>query len=412
MAINIIPILSPITPEETKSQLVKDITVPGADVLTPEEFLRNAKQKPDIRDRHTYLFVGTGGTEKAVSDFMAQAGLADPIILLSHPGNNSLPAAMETRAYLQQQGMNSRIIHSPLNLLSDMIQEWSRFSEVEDKIRNSRLGIVGNPSFWLVASQVDVESVKQRWGLLIESFSIDVVETSLKEDLEGFQSRATEGFVRDARSNMTSDEELGKAALAAKVLDEFVASAGIDAVSVECFTLLEHTDISGCHALSLLNDKEGLVAGCEGDIPATFTMLVAKALTSKPSFMANVAHVNPDSNKAVFAHCTIATSLADEYDIMSHYESGKSVAIRGIISPQRVTALKVFGRGLSEYWVSGGTITKNLDSDTACRTQIEVQMDEPVDYFLEEPLGNHHIIVLGDNAESFRNFFSFVSSRW
>ncbi|MFW9800351.1 MAG: hypothetical protein ACFFD9_07940, partial [Candidatus Thorarchaeota archaeon] len=233
-----------------------------------------------------------------------------------------------------------------------------------------------------------------------------------KQELGRFQGKPNEGFVQRARSNMIGDQELGKAALAAKLLDEFVTSNGLDAVSVECFTLLEHTDISGCHALSLLNDKDGLVAGCEGDIPATFTMLVAKALTSKPSFMANVAHVDPESNKAVFAHCTIATSLAEEYDIMTHYESGKSAAIRGVISPQRVTALKVFGRGLSEYWVSGGTLTRNLDSDTACRTQIEVQMDEPVDYFLKESLGNHHIIVLGDHAESFRNFFSFVSSRW
>ncbi len=412
MAINIVSILSPITPQETQLQLVNDITVPAADILTPDEFLRKVKQKPHILDRHTYLFVGTGGTEKAVSDFIAQAGLTDPVILLSHPGNNSLPAAMEIRAYLQQQGMTSRIIHSPFNMLSGIIQEWSRFSEVEDTIKNSRFGIVGKPSFWLVASQVDAESVKQHWGLSIESFPIDAVETSLKEELEGSRGRATGGFVGGARSNVTSDQELEKAAAAARVLDEFVVSAGLDAVSVECFTLLEHTDISGCHALSLLNDKEGIVAGCEGDIPATFTMLVAKALTSKPSFMANVAHVDPDSNKAVFAHCTIATSLADEYDIMSHYESGKSVAIRGISSPQRVTAVKVFGTGLSEYWVSGGTITKNLDSDTACRTQIEVQMDEPVEYFLEESLGNHHIIVLGDHAETFRNFFSFVSSRW
>jgi len=170
------------------------------------------------------------------------------------------------------------------------------------------------------------------------------------------------------------------------------------------------TSISGCYSLSYLNNKEDFVAGCEGDIPATFTMLLSKLLTGTPAFMANVASIDQELNTAVFAHCTIPTSITEKYEITNHYETGMSVGVRGKLPLTEVTVVKVFGENLGIYWVSGGTIIDNLVNDKGCRTQIRVAMDEPVDYFLEESLANHHIIVLGDLQHDFVSFFEFVNN--
>jgi len=409
MAIRIVTVISPITPEKTTLQLIRDVSVPGVKALSREDFLMEAKESPDILDDRIYLFVGTGGTESLISELVDQSGLKSPIVLLSHPGNNSLPAAMETRAYFQQRGMGSRIVHTPLDSLRDMIHAREEFLQAEEKIANSRLGVIGNPSFWLIASQVDEEAVKKRWRTSIEHFSIDTIKQDL--NLEALQESRPSELIKGAKSNSTSDEELAKAGAVAKSLNEVMEKNGLDAVTVECFKLLEDTGISGCHALSQLNDKEGLVAGCEGDIPAAFTMMVAKVLTKQPSFMANVAHVDPATNSAVFAHCTIATSLTEEYDIMTHFETQKSVAIRGKVAPQRVTVFKIFGRDLSQYWISGGTMMENLENENACRTQIRVKMDRSVDYFLESSLANHHIVVPGNHAKTLHDFLAFASTR-
>ncbi|MFX1602167.1 MAG: hypothetical protein ACFFCK_01695, partial [Promethearchaeota archaeon] len=377
------------TPEDTTLKLIREVSTVGALIQSRDDFLREAKESPDILDDRIYLFVGTGGTESLISELVSQSGLKPPIILLSHPGNNSLPAAMETRACFEQRGIKSRIIHTPLEHLQDMIGDSKGFFEVEQEIANSHLGVIGKSSFWLIASQVDEEAVKKRWGTSIEYFSIDTLEKSLKP--EALQENRPSEFVDAAKSNMISDDELIRAGAVAQSLNEIVSKNGLNAVTVECFRLLEDTGVSGCHALSQLNDKEGVVAGCEGDIPTTFTMMVAKILTKQASFMANVAHVDPKTNSAVFAHCTIATSLTNEYDIMTHFETQRSVAIRGKVSPQRITVLKIFGSDLSEYWASGGTIIENLENENACRTQIKVKMDKPVDYFLESSLANHHV---------------------
>ncbi|MHA1290271.1 MAG: fucose isomerase, partial [Candidatus Thorarchaeota archaeon] len=142
----------------------------------------------------------------------------------------------------------------------------------------------------------------------------------------------------------------------------------------------------------------------------TFTMMLSKLLTETPSFMANVASIDQELNSAVFAHCTIPTSITEKYEITNHFETGMSIGVRGKLPLTEVTVVKVFGEDLSDYWVSGGTIIENLVNDTGCRTQIRVAMEEPVDYFLEESLANHHIIVLGDLQHEFEGFFEYVKA--
>jgi L-fucose isomerase-like protein len=34
-----------------------------------------------------------------------------------------------------------------------------------------------------------------------------------------------------------------------------------------------------------------------------------------------------------------------------------------------------------------------------CRTQLRLRLDEPLDYFLERSIGNHHVIVRGDHVD-------------
>jgi L-fucose isomerase-like protein len=42
-----------------------------------------------------------------------------------------------------------------------------------------------------------------------------------------------------------------------------------------------------------------------------------------------------------------------------------------------------------------------------CRTQLEIKLDTDVDDFLENALGNHHVIVFDDVSEELRDFCKF-----
>jgi L-fucose isomerase-like protein len=411
MAIKVIPFFSPLTPENLRDSVLDMIRIDDVEVLMPEDYTTMMQIEPERVRGQVYLLVGSGGSENLINDFANKTSLSS-IFLLSHNLNNSLPAAMETRASLEQQGFPSRIIHTSLVKLAEQLKIRAGYVAIIEKLEGSKLGIIGNPSHWLIASGVDDALVKERWGLDIEHIPIETLLDNVAQDLDEESECQLNDFLSNATCSDISEEEVKKAARVAQRVSQIVESERLNAVTIECFDLLMQTKISGCYALSTLNERDLFVAGCEGDIPATFTMLVAKHLTGKPVFMANVTEVDMEANTATFSHCTLPTSLASDYRIMTHYETGMSLGVRGTISPQKLTVLKISGEDLTNYWVSSGEIVENLENETGCRTQICVKLQEPVSYFLEESLANHHIIVLGDYSEKIKGFFSFTVDGW
>ena len=401
MTINIIPFFSSVSPVGLSKDILKEIEQDGVNILGTDSEVTPSDS--------TYIFIGTGGTENDVSKFLEEARLSSPVILLSYDERNSLPAAMEIRSYLDRKGIDARIVHMPLSQLRALLGRWSKYNDIMEFLKQAKLGVIGEPSSWLIASHVNPQRVKTRWGIDIEDITIDELAKKLPSEISKEFLDHVHAFESKATCQSVSDDEIEKAGIVAQRLSELTKSEKLAAVTVQCFSLLQDTGISGCYSLSFLNDTEDFVAGCEGDIPATFTMLLARLLTGSPSFMANVASVDQELNTAVFAHCTISTSITDNYEITNHFETGLSIGIRGKLPLSEVTILKVFGEDLNEFWVSGGTIIDNLVNDKGCRTQIRVVMDESVDYFLEESLANHHIIIPGDHVQEIIEFFDFVN---
>ncbi|RDE12489.1 MAG: hypothetical protein C4K49_10005 [Candidatus Thorarchaeota archaeon] len=411
MAINVIAFFSPITPERSRVKVQGELRKSGVSVMSPEEFLVLANRDQVTLNQHNVVFVGSGGTESLIAAFLSRINLGPPIMLLSHDGNNSLPAAMETRAYLSVKGLQSRITHASLPKLVERLREWQDYSNMEHRIRSSRIGLVGKPSSWLISSHVIPSAVEETWGSSIVEIPLSEI-SGASADSDGEDTRVNlDDFAARAISKDVTDTDIRNAGLVARALLSLVNRHKLNAVTVECFALLEQSGISGCCAMSRLNDVDGLAAGCEGDVPSTFTMMVAKYATGQPAFMANVTDVDSDANSIVLAHCTVPVSLVSDYDLTSHFETGRSVAVRGRFIPQAVTLLKLWGNDLSEYWVSGGSIEENLTNSAGCRTQVRVHVEKPVTYFLERSLANHHILILGDYSERLDRFLSFALRR-
>ncbi|MFX1605615.1 MAG: hypothetical protein ACFFDD_06885 [Promethearchaeota archaeon] len=398
MELRVIPFFSPISPESVRDEVLGEFSGINVDIIEPDEF------RVESHTDRSYLFIGTGGTENVVAEFLQKHKLPQPIMILSYDLRNSLPAAMEIRSYLQREGIEAKIIHATLTELRQKIGEWSEFADALTQLRGSTLGIVGRPSSWLIASHFNTDRVQARWGLKVRTLSLDPLIKSIESSAD---SEYVKAFKQSSTSCTPSDDEIRKAGLVAQALKDLVEKEKLSAVTVECFSLLMETSVSGCFALSLLNDLNESTAGCEGDVPATFTMMLGRMLTGQLGFMSNVTQVDKIENTAVFAHCTLPTSLAEKYEITTHFETGLSIGIRGTFKHQDVTVFKVFGEDLSDFWVSDGKIVENLINETGCRTQIRVSLEEDVDYFLERSLANHHIVFPGRHAEKIRKFFSF-----
>jgi L-fucose isomerase-like protein len=146
---------------------------------------------------------------------------------------------------------------------------------------------------------------------------------------------------------------------------------------------------------------EGIIAGCEGDIDTTLTMLISYYLTNKPVWLANICSIDRVKNTLTFAHCTIATKLLEDgskVTLRSHFESGKGVSIQGTLKlGQKVTIARLGGPKMDRMVIATGTIRRSdMGHEHMCRVQVEVRLDGKVEAFINNLLGNHVTIVKGD----------------
>jgi len=359
------------------------------------------------------LFViATGGTERSVLDAIAERRVShgdEVVTLVAHRAHNSLPAALETLAAIHQHGGRGRIVFvaGDPDVDARRLDEAVRDVEAIGRFRSTRLGVVGGPSSWLVASSPAAEVVRRRWGpeivtveptRMIELTRVPVVPTGVLA--ERFTKVADPA--RSTVDTRAVSDAMGVRSALADVLDEHL----LDAVTVRCFDLLGDPGTSGCLALASLND-DGIVAGCEGDVPSTLAMLLVRHLLDRPSWMANPATVDVDENRLVLAHCTVAPSMLDGFSLDTHFESGKGVGISGHFASQPVTLLRLGGADLDECWIVEGDIVATGDDPDLCRTQVTVSLSSGhVRELLERPLGNHIVLVAGRHEERLRRWWT------
>ena len=353
-----------------------------------------------------FYFVGTGGTEQKILELQTKRKNIvsnEPVFLIAYPENNSLPAALEVLARLIQTGENGRIFF--LNSPDDeqgiqKIIEATLFTETLKSLQHSKIGMAGDASEWLVASNPDPEFIKSVWGPKIIPLELeDIFYKSKKFSVKAVESFLNSFLTKAEKIIEPTKEELFESASIYLAIKEIIKKNSLNAFTLRCFDLVLDHKITGCFALAKLND-DGIIAGCEGDIPSTLAMLWVKLLLNKNSWMANPAEIIIKENSLWLAHCTIAPCLVDNYIIRSHFETGFGVAIQGEMKPQNITLLRIGGKRLDKLWLAEGKITRPGFSEFRCRTQVKIKLSDNynVGDLLKIPLGNHIILLKGHHA--------------
>ena len=352
-----------------------------------------------------YYFVITGGIEQLILDLHAKRSARfhdETVVLLAHASHNSLPAALEVLARFQQDGKEGRIIYLPetnetvKSKLSPSIQRF----ENKKTLSGKRIGLIGKPSDWLVASSPNEKIVKAAFEVEVVPINIEDVKLLFREvrpdHIKGIARGLTENSIEIQEPSSKEIDDNVRIYLAIK---ELIAKYNLDALTIRCFDLVHDMKTTGCFVLSRLND-EGIIAGCEGDLVSTIGMMWAFQKYGRISWMANPSQINLKENSLILAHCTVPCSLVKSYNLRSHFESGLGVGIQGEFPLQDVILFRLGGRELDLIWRVEGKIVETGKAENLCRTQIEVKLDDKysVQDLLTDPLGNHLIVVNSNRA--------------
>lgn len=359
---------------------VNFVNYPDIDKLPPDDFC--------------ILFIATGGVERLVIQHFES--LPRPAILLADGMQNSLAAALEISSWLRGRGMKCEILHGELTEIIRRILVLHNNFKAQRSLVGMRIGAIGPSSSWLIASNVDYLLAKRRWGVEYIDIPLERIYDHYEQITEDEVGEISASLAEKALAcREATPEDLIKAMRLYRAIKIVVEEEKLSAITLSCFRLIGQTGTTGCLALALLND-EGIIAGCEGDLQSIFSMLVAKALTGKSTFMANPSMINTRTNELILAHCTIGLTQTEKFIIRNHFETESGIGIQGILPTGDVTIVKCGGECLDEYYLSTGTLTENTNYINMCRTQVRIKLNTPADYFLKNPLGNHHIMLHGN----------------
>jgi L-fucose isomerase-like protein len=362
------------------------------------------------------LFVATGGTERTILELWrrrSETAEGFPVLMVAHSGDNSLPAAMEALARLRQDGRKGRILYlerpddvSGLKRIEDSVRDV----EIHGALKRARIGVVGSPSGWLVASSPDPSIVRKVWGPQVVPVSLD----QLTETIRGAAGPVAESLRSALVDGATRVVEPGPGEIEAAVhvstaVKQIADRHGMRGVALRCFDLIEQLGTTGCVALSELADA-GLAAGCEGDVVSAVGSLWVRLLLDELSWVANASRINAGTNGLVLAHCTVPRGMVESYALRSHFESGSGVAIQGVFAMGPVTVFRIGGKEMDALWMAEGDIVGVPDEPDLCRTQVEVRLSERADVseLLTRPLGNHVVLVRGLHADRLSSWWEML----
>ena len=334
-------------------------------------------------EENQVVAVLSGGTEALFMDLVREKkiDLQRPVYLLVSGYSNSIPAALEILSFIRQRNGIAKIMQHPKDTVFPDLNDTASLTRAPlDKVLKNagkqRLGVVGKPQDWLIASQVDYKEVLKTMNMELVDIPFSEIE-SLGEVDPGMK---------------------GAEAIYER-LKEIVAKYKLDGITVRCFDLFTTVKNTGCIAVSKLND-EGIPAGCEGDIPVLLTMMICKKLTGEPGFMGSPARIQPDG-QVLLAKCTIALSMTSKHEYTTHFESGMGVAIHGEVEPGDYTLVKL-SPDMKRLLAVNVQVTRCQYEKNMCRTQIWIQTTPIVSqYLLTAPLSDHHVLIKGHHAAKF-----------
>ncbi len=372
-------------------------------------------------------YILTGGTESLfIKLFGENCSRLGNITIISDAYHNSLAASQEICTWLYNNGVQHRHIHIPLhspdatlNRLPTLLCAESpapqrcecnagvAATSAESLVKalsGCTIGLIGEASPWLIASGIDKEALSERCGVSFREISIGTLTDKYLGYRElwkdhtlsaGARSELDEVLCRFSCSleGERTTEDLSDAAIMYLALASLCKEEHLDAVTVKCFDLLSSCKTTACLALALLNDN-GVIAGCEGDIPSICTMLAIYKALDRPSFMANPASIDSDNLSIDFAHCTIPTVMVESCTLPSHFESGIGIGINGELPLGNYTLCKLSGKTLERSLICNGRLVKGEYLSNRCRTQVRFIFESKAEFdaFCKARVGNHIIL--------------------
>ena len=354
------------------------------------------------------ILVASGGSEELIEIIVET--VPKPVLLWANGEKNSFASSLEAYSVMKKK-FPIKILYSSLES-KDIVADIKRFikvCETIEELENSIVGCVGKPSTWLLTSR----GINSFGNFKTQLLNIKIDElVKLVEKTDDMDTQELyESIKQTAKNIKVYNTDLIYSIKVYLAMKKLIEQHDLDAITIRCFDLLQF-NYTACLGMSLCND-EGITSGCEGDLQATFSMMIATLLTGHPCWMANPSRIDMVKNTITLAHCTVPLKmLTQSPTLTSHMESDLSTAIQAPLEKRTVTLLRIGGNFDQMIIATGKIIRTGMEDETLCRTQAEIELSGNISDWIENCPGNHQVLIYGDIKELLMDFCRFKNIKY
>ncbi len=158
----------------------------------------------------------------------------------------------------------------------------------------------------------------------------------------------------------------------------------------------------------LLN--EGLVGGCECDVPSAAAMVALAAMTQgRPGFISDPV-IDTSARRIIYAHCVASNrpfgpkGPVNDFEILTHSEDRQGASVRSLLPPGYMTTTIEVSNERREILLHRAKAVGNDPDDRACRTKLVAEPLGDIEklFTMWDQWGWHRVTCYGDLEEPVR----------
>lgn len=218
--------------------------------------------------------------------------------------------------------MKPHVVHPLTDKFATNLHDFAKICNVVRGMRRFTIGCIGARTTAFKTVRFD-ELAMERKGITVESFDLSELFEFVrgKKDDDVKVLAKIESLKNYTNCSNVPDDKMLMLAKVAVVIDEYIETYHLDAISLRCWNEMEtYLRICPCVLLSELNDR-GIVASCEIDMCSAITMRALQLATDGPAACLDWNNnYGDDEDKVILFHCgsTAQKLMASRGTVTSH----------------------------------------------------------------------------------------------
>ena len=370
-----------------------------ADPVPDEEGVRQSVQKLSERNPDLFLIIPLRGLSAQAIEKAGRMSHA-PCLIWPVQGRFALSSSTLAIGALQESGIPIELFYAPPDHPTSVekIRCIKRAAKAYSRIRQSRIGVIGDLFPNLVSCRYKPQTVSSRLGTTI-------LPISFKEMRESIQFTARHIHeIEQSRQEITSFYALNAADMNALdagiklhlVLKHIAQELKIDGFAVECWTgFPRELGLNPC--MGFIDDAYTLA--CEGDVMLCISLLIVRYLTGKNAYVGDLYDLDLDGILTL-VHCGAPASLtSNKREVVLAksqlaLERGfETMTCRPRLNTGPVTLFRFYGWGCDKMHLAFGEL---LSSEQSPNLTVKIRINGNRWDFLEQCFGNHYLVAEGD----------------